>query len=217
MVTFRDLKYYFHRLGGMFGWVGDLVRGWPWPLDYLAWPFDNIENVFYERDWLFDGLDTWVSGIAADASNAWSYASSAYSNATSALNWINTTGSTAYSYAVSAYNNAVNALNWINSSGVYAYNTANSAYNAAIAAGASAAQSLNAITWINSIEIPGLKGSIAEIWAALTALEVPDLAAIIQDIAGLKAWRDEFIAALDEKIADVISRTVDSILDRVEW
>lgn len=115
MTTFADLKYFFHRLGGMFGWVGDLVRGWPWPLDYLAWPFDNIENVFYERDYIFDGLNSWINGIASTASSAWSYASSAYSSAQSALNWINTTGSTAYNYAISAYNTANNAWNYATS------------------------------------------------------------------------------------------------------
>jgi len=107
MVSFRDLKYFAHRLGDMFRWVGDVLSKVPAVGWAIAWPFYHVRNVFYERDYVFDALDSWVYRIAADARNAYNYALTAYSRARTALDWINSTGK----YLSSQISNAVSMIN----------------------------------------------------------------------------------------------------------
>jgi len=217
MTDFSDVKWWFHYFSNELNTIGNQINGWPWPIPYLASPFYWMATLFAWPDWIWDGLNYWINGIAANATNAWNYASSVYTIANNAWNWITWTGVNISSQASMALDYAVNAWNWVNSTGAYIQSLVNDAWREATVAINRSIQNLDAINWINSIEIPNMNNAIAEIRAMLEALEVPDLAAIIQDIGGLKTWRDQFIAGLDEKIASVISRTIDSVLDRVEW
>jgi len=192
MVTFRDVKDLFHYIGDAFNSAGLWVQEWPWPLTYLSSPFYLIRDWFYWGDWIWDGLNYWVLIIELEASRAVYKADQAITPASEAATWIDTIGFAIKDTAVRAYSLAMEAVNY-------------------------SVQNAGAISLINVVEIPNLNNAIADIRATLEALEVPDLAAIIQDISGLKTWRDNFLASLDERITSVISRTIDSVLDRVEW
>jgi len=88
MTTFTDLKIYFHRLGDVCAWIRDWFEGQYWPLSSVGWYFGQLANWFYGAEWVCVGLDTWVSGIATDARNAYNTAVNAYNTAVNAWNAI---------------------------------------------------------------------------------------------------------------------------------
>jgi len=63
MANFQDVKAAFHAIGDWFGTVGNYLNGWPWPLSHLASPFWYFRTLFYSYDWVWNGLDVWLSYI----------------------------------------------------------------------------------------------------------------------------------------------------------